>query len=110
MGNCFRPSIKTCFSPGKGRGLCTTQPFEKGCVILVEWPLVSKVHDSQQAKDILFSHSEKSKSHMASAAQLRSIAVHRLQREALLSKILAFMSDVATPDLAPVSDLLLNFE
>lgn len=110
IGNWVHPFVETFNTPdGKGRGLRALKDMPLGAVVLLEWPLVDHVFDAKQGESLLTTNTEESRFQMASSAQLRPIVVNRLRRESVLGQVLARMSDgERTPDLCPVSDILLN--
>lgn len=112
MGNWIHESLETFSTRNKGRGLRTTKDLPVGSVVLVEWALVNEVLDLEhQGKKFVISNTDISRVEMGSSAQLRSIVVNRLKREALLSQIMSHMSDGEhTPGLVHTSELLVNLE
>lgn len=111
MGNWVHACVETFLTKDKGRGLRATQNLAKGSVVLLEWPLVNKNCDSSTEKDIIVSNTDASTIQTGSSAQLRSMVVNRLKREATLAQIMSHMSDgINTPSLVPVSDLQVNLE
>jgi hypothetical protein len=109
IGNWIHGCVETFSTRNKGRGLRATRDLAAGSVVLVEWALVSEAFDSN--KNFIASNTVDTTFQLGSAAQLRTIVVNRLRREAVLAQILSHMSDADnTPSLVPVSDLLVNLE
>ena len=111
LGNWIHECVETFSIEGKGRGIRATRDLAEGSVVMVEWPLISKAVNGDSLKNLVTSSHANSRMHMGSAAELRSISVYRLRREAVLAKIMALMSDGEhTPALVPVSELLVSVE
>lgn len=112
IGNWIHDCVESFATEDKGRGLRATREIQVGSVVLVEWPLVSDVFDAKSNnKNFVSSNTSGRTFQLGSAANLRTIVVNRLRREGILAQVLSHLSDGdTTPDLVPVSELLVSLE